>query len=607
MRKPRCIILSPHLDDAVLSCGGLIAALEGHVPVEIWTIFTRGSARGPYSPAALWLHGATSSTNPTQLYFQRREEDRAACQILGATWRHFNWVDAPYRKDSKGNFLYPADLCSDIHPADESLLEDIRRAIAANLKKGDIVLAPVAGRSHVDHAIVSRAAQMAAPDALFYPDLPYAIENQGSADGHELKRLKYTITEPQQAAWISAVGSFATQFFLLESSVGSVEEMISACVEKGLSLFAQAETSTECASAVLAPLGLAPARALTPVTPQKAVADWLPKSRLSDLSVAPGRAPIAVFAFRRLDHLQQTLASLEACETFSGREVVVFSDAARPRRPDEALGVARVRAWLRGWCRVRGAVLIEAKKNLGLKTSIVSSVTKILDLHDRIIVLEDDLILSKQFLVFMNESLEKFKDRDDVMQVSGYMVPHEDSLPTVGLLRAPGSWGWGTWKRAWRHYRDDPAAQVEEIKRRDPSRFNFENTYQFLEALERNASGDLETWAVRWYASVYLRGGLNVYPGKSLVRNIGFGDDGTNCKPGPMAQIFARQPLARPRVKIDPATVGNAESSVFAEATRAFYKWQQYQWAKPSLTERVRGSFTDRVLGSLQKLSSRTR
>ncbi|MEO8577413.1 MAG: PIG-L family deacetylase [Gemmatimonadales bacterium] len=604
MRKQRCVILSPHLDDAVLSCGGLIASLRGKAEVEIWTMFTRGTLRGPYSPTALWLHGATSTPSARRLYLMRREEDRSACRALGAEWRHFNWMDAPYRKDSRGDFLYPADLSGAVHPEDEKLVEAIRKGLKAHLLPDDTILVPFAANSHVDHVIVRRAAQSLTPKTiLFYPDLPYAANCADPVDssGKPLKRVHYSLTKSEIGAWIAAVGCFATQLFLLQNSVGSVDEMIIDYASRGLSLLVGSDGDTIAAAragllAALTTVGT-PAAGTAAVT-DDAIAAGVPLNDDTAVRVRPSRAPIAVFAFRRLDLLQKTLRSLEKCESFSGKEVIVYSDAARPERPDEALAVANVRAWLRGWCHAKGATLVEARRNVGLKASIVSSVSRLLETHERVIVIEDDLILAPSFLTYMNGALEAFKDRDDIVQVSGYMVPHNQQLPPVGLLRAPGSWGWATWRRAWRHYRDDVGALATEVREKDASAFNFDDTYGSLDALDRNASGTLVTWAVRWYASVFLRGGLTLYPSRSLVRNVGFGDDGTNCKPGPMAHVFASQAIARGRVNIDDGAVGSAETPGYAEATKDFYRRQQYQWGKPS--------FTDRVRGSLQRFASRT-
>lgn len=299
-------------------------------------------------------------------------------------------------------------------------------------------------------------------------------------------------------------------------------------------------------------------------------------------------APVAVFAFRRPELLQRTLASLQNCDRFSETPLHVFSEAARADDPVEVAEVARVRTWVRDWSSIHHATVHEAPAKNGLRQSIISGVSMILESHDRVIVLEDDLLLSPAFLIFMNEALETCKDRDDIVQVSGYFVPHKRRLPAVGLLSAPGSWGWGTWRRAWQHYRDDAASLLKDVLLRDTNAFDIHGTYANLAALERNATGSLDTWLVRWHASVFLRDGLTLYPARSLTRNIGFGREATNCKPTPMDRVYTRQRIQQRPLTVNWAAVGTEESPEFAETLAEFYRWQQHQWTKPTWPERIR-------------------
>lgn len=302
-------------------------------------------------------------------------------------------------------------------------------------------------------------------------------------------------------------------------------------------------------------------------------------------------APIAIFAFKRLDLLKQTLRSLEACAEFPDSHVLVFSDSARSCVPGEEKAVLELRQWLRPWCAQRGATLHEANVNKGLRISIISGVTFTLEQHERVIVLEDDIVVSPSFLAFMNDALESCKNRTEIFQVSGYNVPHQRKLPGTGLLRVPGCWGWATWQRAWREYSDDAAKLLRQVLLKDVNAFNINSTYNYLESLERNAVGLADTWMVRWYASVYLRAGLTVYPGISLTRNIGFDKGGTNCTGGRTSRIFSRQRVGSKMPRVDWSSIGSAESPEFASALEEFYRWQQEQWGRPSLTERLQAKY----------------
>jgi hypothetical protein len=217
----------------------------------------------------------------------------------------------------------------------------------------------------------------------------------------------------------------------------------------------------------------------------------------------------------------------------------------------------------------------------------VSGVSELLETNDRIIVLEDDIVPSRTFLTFMNEGLAACESRNDIYQISGYFVPHRVDLPDLGLLRVPACWGWATWRRAWAQYTDDAATLVDALAGHDKRKFDIDGTYDYMESLEKNARGEANTWFVRWYATVFLRGGLTVYPARSLARNVGFVEGGTNCGPGRTAQTFLRQRIDNRRKNFTWETLGTDESPEYAEVLAGFYRWQQHEWTRPTWRERV--------------------
>lgn len=298
-------------------------------------------------------------------------------------------------------------------------------------------------------------------------------------------------------------------------------------------------------------------------------------------------APIAFFAFRRLDVLRESIAALERCEGFDPARVHVFSDGPREQIEEEAGRVGEVRDWLEGWCSANGARLHLANGNMGLRPSITSGVSDLVEEFDRVIVLEDDIQVSPTFLSFMDQALDFYANDSRVFQVSGYNVPHSKKLPRAGFIGVPACWGWGTWKRAWQYYRDDASGLLAEIRVRDTVEFDIAGTYGYLDSLERNAAGTLNTWLVRWYASIFLQGGLVLYPGKSLTRNAGFGEEGTNCGPGTMAHVFANQALDTKPLKTDLSRIPVHISTEFTAALSEFYRWQNEQWTKPTLRQRI--------------------
>ena len=241
-------------------------------------------------------------------------------------------------------------------------------------------------------------------------------------------------------------------------------------------------------------------------------------------------APIALFVYNRPRHTLQTLEALAKNDLAKYSTLYVFSDGPQSDAPDhDTMLISRVREVVdsQNWCAE--TIHIKRDTNLGLAENIVSGVTQVLQRHGRVIVLEDDIITGTGFLTFMNDALSVYAQDEQVMHISGYMFPVNGTLPETFFYKQTSCWGWATWERAWRHYDPNPVAlrnkleQTGKLKEAD-----IDGTGQFLRQLDRNISGSLNTWAVKWQFSVQLANGLCLHPGRSLVRNIGLDGSGKN-------------------------------------------------------------------------------
>ena len=241
------------------------------------------------------------------------------------------------------------------------------------------------------------------------------------------------------------------------------------------------------------------------------------------------RAPVALFVYNRPMHTRQTVEALlnnaEAAQT----ALYVFSDA--PRDAAARKAVAKVRTYIRSIAGFNSVTIIERETNFGLARSIIDGVTKLCEEYGRVIVLEDDLVTSPHFLAFMNDALTRYEKEDRVMQVAGYMFPMELNI-REGALLLPfiSSWGWATWQRAWLHF--DGSAKGYEKLAKDRGlikKFDLDGHYSYFKMLRAQQQGKSESWAIRWYLSVFLHNGLALYPRKTMVQNIGFDGSGVNC------------------------------------------------------------------------------
>ncbi len=253
-------------------------------------------------------------------------------------------------------------------------------------------------------------------------------------------------------------------------------------------------------------------------------------------------APIAVFAFKRPERTRELLESLRANPEAGDSEVHVFCDG--PRDAREAPAVSATRAEVRA-CGLPGLVVVERERNLGLAASVIDGVTRLCAGRGAAIVLEDDLVLAPPFLAYMNEALERYRQDERVYAVSGYMYPvPPPASADAALLPLVSSWGWGTWQRAWSAF--DPSAAGHQALRRSfrlRRRFDLGGSYPFWSLLEKQLHGQADSWAIRWYLSVFLRGGLSLFPGQSLVEHRGLDAEATHWS-GRTAGIAAT--VARP-------------------------------------------------------------
>ncbi len=255
------------------------------------------------------------------------------------------------------------------------------------------------------------------------------------------------------------------------------------------------------------------------------------------------QAPIALFVYRRPQHTARTIASLMQCDGFDPRRLFVFSDGPKPGVTE----VEEVRAVVRDL--LPEATLVCAQTNQGLAKSITSGVTQLTDAHGKVIVIEDDLILARNFLVYMDTALELFKDEPQVMQVSGFAHDVEHPPENATFLPMTSSWGWATWKRAWQAF--DITAPGAKSLLADPvarRRFDLNGTMTYSRMLEWQLRGDIDSWAIKFYLSVFERNGLVLYPPRTLVDNEGF--DGSGSHGAASARVASSRQLDERRVQM---------------------------------------------------------
>jgi hypothetical protein len=241
-------------------------------------------------------------------------------------------------------------------------------------------------------------------------------------------------------------------------------------------------------------------------------------------------APIILFTYNRPEHTQKTLDALAINPEAKDSLLFIYCDGAKDNATTEVLDkIKKNIAISHSESRFKHVQVIEHSINKGLANSVVDGVTEIVNKFDKVIVLEDDLISDKWFLKYMNDSLNLYEFEQEIACISGYIYPVAKQLPQTFFIKGADCWGWATWKRAWMLFEKDGEKLLNELESKKLIYdFNFYNTYPYIQMLKDQINKKNNSWAILWYASAYLKNKYTLYPGQSLINNIGIDGSGTH-------------------------------------------------------------------------------
>ncbi|OWW26242.1 hypothetical protein B4Q04_00730 [Zobellia sp. OII3] len=248
-------------------------------------------------------------------------------------------------------------------------------------------------------------------------------------------------------------------------------------------------------------------------------------------SQAQNLSPIALFAYNRIEELAQTIDRLKKAQLASKSLLYVFSDG--PKTLEDQKGVEKVRSYLKTVTGFQKVELRFSEKNKGLAHSIITGVSGVLKEHGKIIVLEDDLLVSDNFLVFMNQGLEYYRENPRILSICGYNMgvrkrKSDEYRYDAFFAQRSSSWGWATWDDQWQgidwEIRDFDSFSKNRKKIRE---FNIYGSDLFR-MLKRQKEGKINSWAIRYNYHQYKHDLYSVFPLISKVRNIGFSEQATH-------------------------------------------------------------------------------
>jgi GR25 family glycosyltransferase involved in LPS biosynthesis len=239
-------------------------------------------------------------------------------------------------------------------------------------------------------------------------------------------------------------------------------------------------------------------------------------------------APIILFVYRRIHILKKVIESLKRNKLAAFSEIYIFSDGYK--NSEDKKNVLKVREFLKKLKGFKKVTIVCRKYNLGLADNIIDGTSAILKIKKKGIILEDDIIVSPNFLDFMNLSLEKFKNKKKVWHINAWNYQIKElAYNDTFYWRGMHCWGWATWYDRWTNFKKNPEQLIKLFDNRAIKKFNYDGHYNFWNQVLRNYKAKINTWAIFWYATIFLNKGLCLSPRNSLTLNIGYDTAATNA------------------------------------------------------------------------------
>jgi LmbE family N-acetylglucosaminyl deacetylase len=246
----RWIYISPHFDDAVLSCGGLIwEQTHTGIPVEIWTICAGNPPSGPPSPFSQVMYDSWKTGGPEETVARRRIEDQNACRRVGALAVHFPVPDCIYRRSKTGSLLYEQGIFGSLNPRDTEVVDEVVSLISDKISQYDVLVCPLSIGLHVDHRIVRTALERLNRPLWYYADIPYLFNLPDSLPRatHGLSVKNFYVSREGLQAWQESIAAHKSQIRVLFEDEADMRQKIRQYAKKydGLRLWERAQTAQD--------------------------------------------------------------------------------------------------------------------------------------------------------------------------------------------------------------------------------------------------------------------------------------------------------------------------------------------------------------------------
>ena len=300
-------------------------------------------------------------------------------------------------------------------------------------------------------------------------------------------------------------------------------------------------------------------------------------------------APICLFVYNRLSTLKRNIDSLKNNFLADQSDLYIFADGAK--NGTDLQSVSDVRAYIKTITGFKSLTITLAESNVGLDPSVIKGVSAVLETHETVIVLEDDLILSTNFLSYMNQALDFYQAKDKIFSISGNgldVTKPANYQYDVYMFQRPSSWGWATWRSRW----DSVDWEIKDWElfknnRKQIKQFNKTGSDMFSMLKHSLQGGDM--WDIRFSYNIFKQNKFCVTPIVSKTINEGFTDEGTHCN-------------GYNRFKVVFDESGRVDFS-FPDDTTEMKSFSKQVYSYFSIFARVRGKILTRYYARKKKLS----
>lgn len=233
------------------------------------------------------------------------------------------------------------------------------------------------------------------------------------------------------------------------------------------------------------------------------------------------RAPVAIFVYNRLKNTRAVIDALRANYLAKETDVYIFADGAKNQQAEAS--VSEVRAYLKTITGFKSVTIIEREENYYIERNVIDGVTRVVNEHGRIIVLEDDGVTAPYFLTFMNDALDFYDKHKKIMHIGTFTfinMPNENEGRSIiwPYVENTGG-GWGTWKDRWEKFTwlKSEEEGLSGLTAEQKERIEFGGDFRCLGMLKLKPI----TWDISWFVAITRNDGLCVNSPVSLTVNNG--------------------------------------------------------------------------------------